>query len=210
MSTSVLPSLVGLTFPTTRSPKFQTRKPQAVSGKRTFVSDWSIPLYTWELPYSTLRQGTVDGVSQTEFQQLEAFFEDMQGGGDSFLYTDPDDNSVTDQGLGSGNAGQTITTFPLLRAFGGQVVPVLAPNVVTNVKVNGVVQTLGTAYTVSSWGATAPGVVTFLAGHIPGAVPVTWTGTYYFPCNFDDDSITFSKFMSNRYELKKLSFTSIK
>ena len=210
MSSSVLPNMASLGIEWTRTPTFQTRKQKSISGKVVRIRDQQNPLYTWELNYSALRQGTIGGTAFTEFSQLEGFFETLGGGFDSFLYTDPDDNaSGTDYQFGVGDG--TTAAFQLARNFGGNAIPILAPNVVTNVKVSGTLQTLGTAYTVSTWGATTPGVITFQSGHIPAAAaPITWTGTFYFPCSFDDDSLTFKKFLGLVYELQKLSFTSIK
>lgn len=53
----------------------------------------------------------------------------------------------------------------------------------------------------------ATGVITF--GSAPSALAaLTWTGNYYWPCNFEDDSITMSKFMQGLYETKSLKFTT--
>ena len=205
MSTSVLPSLPGLGFPWTRAPIYKTRTQANISGKEVRIADWSYPRYQWVLQYNALRQSA--SPSFTEFSQLEGFFETLLGGWDSFLYTDPDDNSVTTQALANGDGATTV--FQLVRTFGGVTIPVLAPNVVTSVWVNGSLKTVTTDYTISNWGTAVPGCITFTVP--PGAgQAVTTTFTYYFPCRFDDDTLTFSKFLSTVYELKKLSFTSIK
>ena len=103
----------------------------------------------------------------------------------------------------------TTLAFQLVRAQGGFVVPVLAPNLslAYTVYVDGVAQ--GSGFTISQWGATVPGVLTF--GSAPGAGKlVSISYSYYWPVRFDDDSLDFNKFMVNLYELKKMSFTSIK
>lgn len=209
MSTSVLPSIAGLTFPASRTPIFATRKQSSISGKETRIADWSYPRYQWTLQFSVLRQGAFAGASYTEMAQLEGFFEALQGGFDSFLYTDPDDNAVSGQALGTGDGSKTV--FPLTRTFGGTNAPILAPNTVSAVYLNGVSQ-LGSSYTVTPWGTSnsnGPGQLIFNTA--PGStVAVTADFSYYFPCRFDDDKIDFERFMQSLYALKKLSFTSIK
>lgn len=214
MSTQVLPSLIGLGFSRARKSRWSSRKPEAVSGKVTRIKDWSVPIYTWTLLYNVLRQGVgfytaVDTFS--ELAQLLGFF-DLRGGGfDSFLYADEDDNSASLQplantvtGLPTGDGSTTL--FQLLRSFGGFTMPVLAPNVITQVRVNG---TPTGAYTVNGWGTTNPGTINFSSP--PGnGLSVDATFTYYFPCSFVDDECEFEKFIGKRYRVKKLVFQSIK
>jgi hypothetical protein len=39
---------------------------------------------------------------------------------------------------------------------------------------------------------------------------LTWSGTYYWPCRFDDDTTELSKFLVNIYECKALKFSTEK
>lgn len=209
MSTNVFPSLAGLGWPTSRSPIFKTRRQVNISGKEVRIADWSYPRYKWTLVFNFLRQGAgTFSSSYTEFSQLEGFFEKLLGGWDSFLYADPDDGVVVGQNIAVGNG--VTTAFQLQRTFGGASCPILAPNLATtfNVYLNGVQQPGGN-YTVTPWGATNPGLLTFVSP--PGnGVLITADFTYYFPCRFDDDTLTFEKVLSFVYDCKKLSFTSIK
>lgn len=212
MSGLVLPTFAGLAFPWVRSPTFQTRKQVNISGKEVRIADWSSPRYTWELAYEVLRQGTILGTF-TEWAQMEAFFESLLGGYDSWLYKDPDDFQVTGQLLGVGVSGQLV--YPLLRtiASGGLPVPVLAPNtsLTINVYINAVLQS-GASYTITNWTSSntnGPGKLIFGSQPTVGQ-QISIDMQYYWPVRFDDDSLSFSKFMSNLYELKKMSFTSIK
>ena len=207
MSTQTLPALPGLGFPWSRMPTFQTRRQVSVSGKETRIADWSIPRYTWSLTYDVLRQGTYQG-TWTEYTTLRGFFEQMYGGWDSFLYTDVDDNTVVGQAIATGDAATL--AFPMVRTSGGFTVPTLAPNLSPTppvIYLNGVAQMSG--YSITPWGGSAPGILTFASA--PGSgVAITADFSYYWPVRFDDDKMTFDKFMSNLYMLKKLSFTSIK
>lgn len=207
MSTQVFPTLTGIGYPIPRRPVWDTTKQQNVSGKETRLGNFTFPLYQWDLVYNAIRQGSVHGTAYTELATLMGFYNARQGSFDSFLFTDPDDNSVTTQSLGTGDG--TTLAFQLVRTFGGFVEPVLAPNAVSNVRVNGVLKTVGTDYSISSWGSTTPGIITFVVA--PGnTLSITCDMTYYFPCRFVDDEVDFNKWISNMYEVKKLSIQSVK
>src|SRR5579862_7623363 len=136
MSISVFPTLAGLGWSVTRREMWSTRTQTAISGKETRVADWSYPRHQWTLTYDFLRQGNLSGATYAEFASLAGFFNLRQGSFDTFLYADPDDSSVTSQGIGIGDG--TTTNFQLVRAFGGFVEPILAPNSVSRIALNGV------------------------------------------------------------------------
>lgn len=113
MGNLVYPTLPGLTFGQSKQPEWKTNIHKAVSGKE-FRSAWmSAPLYTFRLQYEFLR----DAAAIAELQQLVAFYNSVQGSFDSFLHSDPADNSVTAQQFGTGNGTQT--AFQLVRSYGG-------------------------------------------------------------------------------------------
>ena len=206
MSTSVFPTLAGLGWSVTRREMWKTRSQEAISGKETRIADWSFPRHLWSLSYDFLRQGNFAGAAYGEFAALAGFFNLRQGGFDSFLYADPDDNQATGQEIGVGDG--VTTSFQLVRGFGGYAEPVLAPNVVSAVYLNGVAQSAA-AYTVNGWGPTLPGTLVFDAP--PGAgVAVVADFTFYFPCRFAADQLDFEKFMAALYQLQKIEFVSLK
>lgn len=211
MSTNLFPTLVGQGFSIKRTPQWKTRKPMSISGKETAVADWSTERYQWDLVFNVLRVGTMQGQTFSEMQTLMGFYNARQGGFDTFQYQDQDDNAVTNQAIantvtgGKTGDGSTVT-FQLLRGLGGGVIPVLAPNVVSHVYVNGVDPG---GWSVSLWGSTTPGIVTF--GSAPGSgQAVTATFSYYWPCRFVEDKCEFEKFDNFRYTVKKMSFMSVK
>lgn len=207
MTTQVLPPLQGLGYDVTRTPMWSTTTQAAISGKETRIGLYSTPRWQWSLKYNFLRQGTLNGVDYyTEFSQYSGFFNIVSGGFNSFLYQDFNDNAVIGQGIGIGNG--TITAFQLERAWGGFVEPIYAPNVVTAVYFNGVIQNVAT-YSVSSWGAPTPGVVTFSPAPPNGAV-ITADFSFYWPCRFLADTMEFNQFTSTVYALKSAKFISIK
>src|ERR1039458_1646325 len=132
MGTSVFPSLPGEMFPVTRTPSWDTTVQQNLSGKEVRIANSTYPRWKWELSFSVLRSAA----AYTEFQQLAGFFNALQGSFDTFQYQDADDNAVTGQTIGTGDG--TTTAFQLVRAFGGFIEPVLAPNNLSAVYLNGI------------------------------------------------------------------------
>lgn len=206
MSSSVFPTLAGLGWSVARSELWKTRSQEAISGKETRIADWSYPRHQWTLGFDFLRQGALSGATYAEFALLAGFFNLRQGAYDSFLYADADDNAVTAQALATGDGATT--SFAFVRSFGGFVEPILAPNVVANVYLNGVVQSTG-SYTVNGWGAAAPGTLVFATA--PGSgVSIAADFSFYFPCRFATDQMDFEKFMAALYSAKKVAFVSLK
>lgn len=164
MSSQLFPTLTGQGWSISRTSEFSNRKPVSVSGKQVAIADWSYPRYTWEVVFNLLRQGSgfyTPNDSFAEMATLLGFFDSRQGGFDTFLYQDQDDNAVTNQGIGTGDG--TTVGFQLARSFGGFVVPVLAPNVVSQVTVSG---------TPIAWGGlaapTAPSLSSVAGGSLGG------------------------------------------
>ncbi|HKR18643.1 MAG TPA: DUF2460 domain-containing protein [Stellaceae bacterium] len=198
MTEPLFPALAGLGWSVKRSPVWKTRAQQAISGKETRLADWSYPAWHWALTFDFLRATP----SAAEFQSLAGFFNQRQGAFGTFLYADADDNAVTGQSLGAGD-GATVS-FQLVRAFGGFIEPVLAPNVVSAVYLAGVVQS-PSAYSVNP----TTGLLTFTAAPASGAA-ITADFSYYFRCRFAEDTVDFEKFMATLYRAQKLAFISLK
>ncbi len=201
MTIPLLPSFSGITYPVKKSPMWDTDVMKSVSGKRTTLARMSYPTYAFELPISFLRTAA----AFLEFQDLMAFYNTAQGRANLFRFNDPDDNTATVQGFGTGDG--TTTTFQLVRAVTGLsfswVDPVYYP-VTAAIFNNGVLQTLGVNYTIST-----TGLVTFTVAPVLGRA-LTWTGTFHWLVRFDDDSQSFEQFVQNLFELKALRFSSEK
>jgi uncharacterized protein (TIGR02217 family) len=189
MSNAVFPVLAGLSWGVRKTPAFSTRVQTALSGYETRAALYSYPLYDFSLQYEFLREPT------NELQQLMGFFLARRGQFDSFLYTDPSDNSVTNYSLGTGNG--TKREFQLLRSYGGFVEPVMNVNTVTQVTVNNVATT---AYAMGT-----DGLLTLTTAPASGQV-VRWTGTYYFRCRFKQDEAEFEQFAHQLWSLQSLGF----
>ena len=202
MSAAVFPTLPGLSWSVDKQPEFSTVVRASASGQETRVALWPNPRWRFKLGYDLLRAD-----SHLELQTLMGFFLARQGQFDSFLYQDADDNSVTGQPIGMGDG--VTTAFQLYRALGGFAEPVRAPNLgaTLNIYLGGVLQSPIT-YSVSGWGATAPGMVTFTTAP-SAATPIAADFSFYFPVRFAADTAEFSEFMHQLWELKQIELISV-
>jgi len=213
MSTQIFPTstqIPGVDITISRKVEWDTVVQTAISGKETRVARRQFPIRTFGLKFNFLRSSTlaVGRPAVLELQTLEGFFNSRQGMFDSFLWTDPDDNSVTSQGIGTGDS--TLASFLLVRPFGGFVEPIYAPNVVSNVYLNGVSQA-SSLWNVYPWGTTqaiGPGYVNFVNSPANG-VAVTADFTYYWPARFTMDNMDFERFVNLIYDNKKVEFKTI-
>jgi uncharacterized protein (TIGR02217 family) len=181
---SAFPSLAGLSFPVKKTPNFQTISHVSVSGVSTAQSTQPFANYSYELPFEFLRS---DGFN-LELQTLQGFYQACRGMALPFHFLDPDDNSVSLQGIGIGDG--VTTAFALARSMVSVVDPMqdVDPASIT-VFVNGVSVPF-TNLTTSQYG-TVYGV-NITTPPAAGAV-ITATFTYKFLCRFTEDTLEFSK-----------------
>lgn len=191
----IYPALPGLNYNNSRTAQWNSLKQVATSGRETRLALWSYPRYQYELDYGLLR----NGAAWQEWQTLVGFYNLVSGAGGMFQYNDPNDNSGTAQSIGTGDG--TTTTFQLLRSLGGFTEPVFAPNGTPTITVAGVA-TL--AFTVGSTGK-----ITFTTAPAAGAA-LTWSGSFYWLCRFDDDTLATTQVMSTFWEAKKVKFSTVK
>jgi uncharacterized protein (TIGR02217 family) len=202
----VFPSLPGLAWSVTKTPTFQTRIQRAVSGRELRALDYPYPLWQFTLVFDLLRDDPAAGYD--ELRTLMGFFMLCQGAYGTFLFQDPSDHQVIGQQIGIGNASTAV--FQLQRTMGaalpggGFPEPVVAPNVVTAVYLDGITQSSG-AYTVDP----NTGLLTFDTAPESGLI-ITADYSYYFRCRFIDDSYAFENFMFQLWQLKKLTFISVR
>ncbi|MGH7044929.1 MAG: DUF2460 domain-containing protein [Stellaceae bacterium] len=202
----VFPSLPGLAWSVTKTPTFQTRIQRAVSGRELRALDYPYPLWQFTLVFAFLRDNPAAGFD--ELRTLLGFFLSCQGAYGTFLFQDPSDDQVTGQYLGTGNSSTAV--FQLQRTVGtalsngGFAEPIVAPNVVSAVYWNGIVQDPST-YSVDP----NTGLLTF-AVPPPTGVVIDADFSYWFRCRFVDDSYDFENFMDRLWQLKKLTFISVR
>lgn len=199
-----LPSLAGLSWSRHKKPGFSTRVAPHVSGREVRVALMNYPLYEFETVYNGLASSATPGfvgLGATSLQSLMGFFLQLQGQFSTFLYTDPDDNTVAAQAFATGDG--TTTSFTMMRSLGGFLEPAGWVTSIANVYLNGVVQSA------SSYSLAAPNTLTF--GSAPGSgLAVSADFSYAFNCRFLDDQLDFEEFMSNLWRLDSMKFRSVK
>jgi uncharacterized protein (TIGR02217 family) len=202
----IFPTLPGLAWSVTKTPTFQTRIQRAASGRELRALDYPYPLWQFALVYDFLRDNPAAGYD--ELRTLVGFFMLCQGAFGTFLFQDPSDHQVTGQQIGIGDASKT--AFQLQRAMGsslpggGFFEPIGAPNVVSAIYLNGITQDPRT-YGVDS----SSGLVTFNTAPGGGQL-IAADFSYYFRCRFVDDKYDFENFMYRLWQIKKLTFISVR
>lgn len=196
MSNAIFPSLPGIEIHAIKTPEWSTSIQRTVSGKELRAANWSYPKWHFTVGFEVLRAG-----AEAELQTLVGFYNQRQGSFDSFLFFDPEDNSVSNQLFGYGDG--VTTQYQLVRTMGGFVEPVRAISGAPTIKVNDV--TSGAGYSVNA----STGMLTFTAPPADGAV-LTWSGGFYFRVRFARDSADFERFLYGLWQLKKLEMVSEK
>jgi uncharacterized protein (TIGR02217 family) len=199
----LLPTLPGLTWSRHKKPNFNTRIASHVSGREVRVPLMAYPLYEFEANYSALTSSATlfAALQASSLQALMGLFLQLQGQYGTFLYVDPDDNTVTGQFLANGDG--TTTSFQFVRALGGFVEPVSWVTAIANVYLNGVAQSG------SSYSLTVPNTLTFTAAPGSGNA-ITADFSFAFNCRFLDDQMDFEEFMGNLWKLEAMKFRSVK
>jgi uncharacterized protein (TIGR02217 family) len=202
----IFPTLPGLAWSVTKTPTFQTRIQRAVSGRELRALDYPYPLWQFALVYDFLRDAPAAGYD--ELRSLLGFFMLCQGAFGTFLFQDPSDFQVTGQQIGIGDASTTI--FQLQRTLGtslpggGFIEPIDAPDSVSAIYLNGIVEA-PTTYSVDP----NTGLVTFSTAPSSGLI-ISADFSYYFRCRFVEDKYDFENFMYRLWQLKKLTFISVR
>jgi uncharacterized protein (TIGR02217 family) len=202
----VFPVLAGLAWSVTKAPTFQTRIQRAVSGRELRALDYPFPLWQFTLVFAFLRDNPEAGFD--ELRTLMGFYLSCQGAYGTFLFQDPSDFQITNQYIGGGDSSTTI--FQLQRALGtslpggGFAEPIVAPNSVNAIYFDGITQSAST-YSVDP----NTGLVTF-ATPPATSLAITADFSYWFRCRFVDDSYDFENFMYRLWQLKKLTFISVR
>src|SRR5712664_3836678 len=100
MSQLVFPSgLPGVLIDVSREPIHDTRVQTTLSGKELRTTWSTYPRYRYSVSFELLRSGA----SLREFQQFFTMLARHSGMLDSFLFSDPEDASVTDHGFAVGD-----------------------------------------------------------------------------------------------------------
>jgi uncharacterized protein (TIGR02217 family) len=202
----VFPALPGLAWSVTKTPTFQTRIQRAVSGRELRALDYPYPLWQFTLVFAFLRDNPAAGFD--ELRTLMGFYLACQGAYSTFLFQDPSDYQVIGQYLGTGDSSSA--AFQLQRTMGTALIgggfgePIVAPNLITTVYFDGITQS-PSGYSIDP----GTGLLSFSTPPGTGLV-ITADFSYWFRCRFVDDSYDFENFMYRLWQLKKLTFISVR
>lgn len=199
MSNAIFPTLPGLEWDFKRRPMHKTTVKATVSGREYRGRRMTTPRYVYHASYEFLRDGRGGA---DELRTLLGFFNARGGSFDDWLFDDRDDNTATGQNFGLGDS--VTTQFQLVRTLGGFTEPVYAVHSVPLIYVDGVLQVLGTDYTINAYAG-----VTFVVPPATGAV-LTWNGTFYWRCRFMEDQLEFNRFRWKLWSLKQCDFITVK
>lgn len=206
MSDDVFPTFPGLTFSVIKSPNWSTRQQRAVSGRELRVADFDNPIWRFTLTYSVLHDekfGATYTPPNTALRTMMDWINSRSGGFDTFLYDDPTDDTATGQQIGVGDSATSSFQMGRQLIAGGFYESLIAINTVTDVKLNGVVDSPAN-YTVNK----DTGIITFTSAPTTGVI-ITSDFTYYFRVRLDTDTLDFEEFMYNLWELKQLKLVSV-
>jgi uncharacterized protein (TIGR02217 family) len=194
MSNAQFPALPGQSIMVERDWESNVIIQTSASYQEVRIVQNSNQRFTWTLRWNYLRNYN----SLSEWTTAAGFFGARYGSYDSFLFKDPDDYYVIAQPIATGDG--TTTSFQLIRTYGTSVQQIFEPNAsytpggAYQVYLNAVLQSSAN-YSISS--GPNGGVLTFGAGHIPGAgVAITASFGYDWRVRFADPKMKFTKFMS--------------
>lgn len=208
MTSLVYPNnILGLSFNCVRTPDWNTLEQRAVSNKRSTVGLQLYPIMHFELDYELLR----DDLAPSDLKALVGLFNACKGKYDDFLFQDPDFNIFlpSNQQLFY-TADGTVGPFQLVATYQNPSGPGYA-ELIQNLNGTPVIYGNSVALSNTNYVIGPTGLVTFNAGHAPAAgVALTWSGSFFYRCAFDEDKLDLSKFMNQWWAAKKVAFTSIK
>lgn len=189
------------TWPIKKTPQYTTIQQQSASNRAPQrVTLTPFPIWQFEYDFSYLK-GEVN-LGATAAQNFIGFFMQVQGAAQDWLFPDPYDNNVANMTFGIGDGANKI--FQITRQIGGGVDIIQNLNGAPAIRVNGVLKTSGTDYTIDT-----VGVVTFASAPAVNAV-VAWTGNFYFRCHFIDDNLqSLSQFMYQIWECPSIKWESV-
>jgi uncharacterized protein (TIGR02217 family) len=215
--TPVFPALPVLGWSVHKKPLMASRTATFITGRETQLACCVYPRWAFTLTYggnSWLRDQTQNIVTDptlaglTEFEQISSLFLQCLGSYGEFYYSDPDDNSRMAQNVPI--SSDTQTTFPLYYSWGsGPFTPSLTIPV-------GGIQSLDAVYingalvSPSTYSLDATNTQIIFTSAPGTGITITADFHFYFRCRFLTDTLSFSQFSQNLWELKEIQFESVK
>jgi uncharacterized protein (TIGR02217 family) len=210
MSPPIYPTLPGLAYSVIKRPKFFTGIAVAATGREVRVSYAQNPLWEWELTYAYLPdQQTDSSATPSDLKAIVGFYLSVSGAFGGFLFTDPDDNAVTAQAIGTSDGATT--TFTLVRTYGGGEGTGTEPIGFVNLGepfhlyLGGVLQNPATYSVVN----TTPVAQVVQFDTAPAAASeIAVDMSYFYYVRFQDDHTDFEKFFDKLWQVQKVTLMS--
>lgn len=206
----IYPTLDGLGYSVTWMPEFANLPTERSANKAEVdIAMANTPIHEFELTYDFLRNYT----SPNEFKKFMGFFLRMRANVGRFLFRNPDDYLTTGEPVLPVTDGVLTDFGPIQRTFGvGDDVgiePVGYVNTLetVNVYLDGVLQS-GATYTIDQ-SFPMNQLVHFLVAPAAGK-DVTIDCQYYYYCKFAEENMTFEKFMSTLWNIKRVTLRSLR
>jgi uncharacterized protein (TIGR02217 family) len=136
-----------------------------------------------------------------DIHTLMAFYNQLGGAGQDFLFADPlfENNACAKQKFGVGDGEKT--SFRLVRQYGDYVEPIFGVYDKPHIYVD------GTEIHDFEWDRT--GLITFDDAPDNGDV-LRWTGRWFYRCHFQDDEAEFQQIFMGGWDLEEIVLESIK
>lgn len=221
MSNIVFPVLPGVSIERSRNPIWDSIVQKTAAGRVLGLTSQTYPRWKYKLTFEFLRSG-----AHQELEAIVGLFNRMRGRADTFLFFDEDDNATISQQIGVGDGATK--SFQLLRGVGGFVEPIAEVQTIASLTVGGAVMNASLAecpdespslsldflsgtYMVweNDYAYAGGGRVVFNTAPAVG-LPIVWSGTYYHRCRFDNDEISFDRFLWKLWKTKSVDFTTEK
>lgn len=221
MSYPIMPALpISMAKGLKKSPDFSNVKQMVAAGRGNSVISLK-PYPTWNFELDMDHTTGNEASASSVISQFLGINLQTQGSAGLFLFTDPQDNTVTQStgimlnvttgaALPMGQNGDgTSTKFQLARLIGTSGVDIIQ-------NVNGSIVLKVNGSTVTNYSVSSTGVVTFTpTGSPPVAAPanaatLTWSGSFYYLCRFVTDTLDATRSFTTNSGTDQWDVNSIK
>ena len=215
--TPIFPVLPPLAWPVHKKALMASRTTIAATGREARFACCAYPRWEFTLTYggdSWLRDQTNNITTDprlaglVELQELCGLFLQCRGSYGEFYYSDPDDNSRLGSPAGTGNG--TNLSFPIFYTWGTGPFPTSLTAPVGGIQTLDAVYLNGSVVSPTTYALDAAGTQIVFTTAPGSGVVVTADFVFYFRCRFLDDTMSYSQFSQNLWEVKTVKFESVK
>lgn len=215
--TPIFPQLPSQAWSVHKEPSYLTDMGVAVSGRSYRLARSVTPRWEFTLTYggdAWLRDQTQNInpwsplAGFTELEQIGGLFLGCLGSYGEFYFTDPDDNSRSNQFVGVTAGGNQLYTIYFSWGTGPFTPPLFFP--VTGIQSLDAVYFNGVLQSPSAYSLDSSKTILVLTSEPPDGITITADFHFYFRCHFLNDMEEFNQWAKNLWESKSLKFQSVK